>query len=80
MSPKTIEVSDEVYEALDAESRDSESIDDLLGRLLGVDDASEVDAGDVYGSDTNMWTVYDKLDRERREGESLADTFTRLQG
>ncbi|QSG15663.1 hypothetical protein HSEST_2148 [Halapricum desulfuricans] len=83
----TIEVSDAVYEILDEETGENESIDDLLVDLLGIEDeeppkpdVSEVESGDIHGGDTNMWTVYDQLDRERAEGESLADTFRRIQG
>ncbi|MFW6018917.1 MAG: hypothetical protein ACOCPX_08845 [Halapricum sp.] len=81
----TIEVSDAVQEALEAETEPGESIDDLLSRVLKLDveragpDDSEVESGDIHGG-TNMWTVYDQLGRERREGESLSETFQRLQG
>ncbi|QSG05487.1 hypothetical protein [Halapricum desulfuricans] len=83
----TIEVSEAVYEALEAETEPRESIDDLLTRVLDVGSAdkpaevddSGVESGDIHGG-TNMWTVYDQLGRERKEGESLSDTFRRLQG
>ncbi|QSG08991.1 hypothetical protein [Halapricum desulfuricans] len=83
----TIEVSEAVYEALEAETDPGESIDDLLTRVLDVGsveepaevDDSGVESGDIHGG-TNMWTVYDQLGRERKEGESLSDTFRRLQG
>ncbi|QSG11914.1 hypothetical protein HSBGL_1497 [Halapricum desulfuricans] len=83
----TIEVSENVHDALEAETEPGESIDDLLTRVLDVGsveepaevDDSGVESGDIHGG-TNMWTVYDQLGRERKEGESLSDTFRRLQG
>ncbi|AWB27817.1 hypothetical protein [Halococcoides cellulosivorans] len=83
MTDKSIDVSEEVYGALRREQRSDESVNETLGRVLGLeaaltpDDDGAVEQGDIYQG-SNGWTVYDKLAEEQSDDESLEDTMKRL--